>query len=328
MDEAILSQLEGMMDDEGYINPEPEGDESEDEVDDVDQSADTGADDDVDDEPEASDDEETDEPDVEDSDQGDPDGGSDEDKLFDIRIGEDDYEVNLEELKTGYLRNEDLIARRTELESEYDERVSELEQTQQELLEELQRTAVFALGNANKYDQVNWQQLKQQDPEQYSKLRLEALEAKEQSDAILKRRNDVSLMAAKAQEIKQQARLQSQTKLAKELIPEMTTDPDFGKKLVAYGKQIGYTELEISSIDDARQLAVLNQARLYAESQVRRKEALEKKVTKELPPVMKPGAPRTTSSEMSKKTKQARQRLGNERSVDAAAAYFLQSGMV
>lgn len=325
-DEAIVSQLEALMDVDGYINPEESAtDENTEGVTESDVEA---MEDQIEEEgePEA---ESEEDPEGEPEEEGEPESEPEADQLFDITIGEDEYEVNLEELKTGYLRNEDLINRRTALEQEYEEKHVELEQTQEQLRQELEAAAVFAMGQVRNYSNINWEQLKQQDPEQYGKLRLEALESQEIAQSIIKRRNDIAGMQQKAAQLRHEAKLKAQTALAHELIPEMAADPKaFTQKLVAYGAQIGYTEDEVRGIDDARQLAVLNHARLYAESQVRKKEALDKKVTKELPPVIKPNAPKATNVEASKVRKQLRQRLKTEGSVDAAAAFFLGAGMV
>lgn len=326
MDDAIVSQLEGLMDADGYINPEPtepeEGDD--DYVEPVEGEADE-----VDDaEPEGDEPEEGDEGEGEGEPEGEPEGDPAADALYDITIGDEEYEVNLEELKTGYLRNEDLVQRRVALESEYSDKVTELEADREALRAELEQLTIMTMGNANRYDQVNWQQLKAQDPAKYQELRLEALEVKEQADALAKRRSDITALTKQAARLKQEARVQSQLVLARELIPEFNSDPDFGKKILAFSKTLGYTDDEVAAIDDARQLAVLNQARLYAESQVRKKAAVELKVTKDLPPALKPGAPKASNAEATKKTKLARQRLGNEKSIDAAAAFFLSSGMI
>lgn len=324
MDDAIISQLTEMMGDDGYIDSTPPDDDNEGEETSG-QEAESREVEGEEAEVESPEEEETEE--SEEEAEGEPEEAP-EDQLFDITIGDEEYEVNLEELKTGYLRNEDLIAHRTKLDSEHQERVAELEQTQEELRQELERITVFALGGANQYDQINWAQLKQQDPEQYQKLRVEAFEAKERADALLKRRNDVTKMAQEAGRLRHEAYVKQQREIAKTLIPEIGTDPEFGNKIVAFGKQLGYTETEITEIADARQLAVLNQARLYAESQVRKKAALETKVQRELPPAVKPGAPTARNTEQRNKTKQARQRLSSERSIDAAASYILSAGLV
>ncbi|QYC95362.1 major capsid protein [Pseudomonas phage PhL_UNISO_PA-DSM_ph0041x] len=254
-----------------------------------------------------------------------PEEGSEDDlsdKLFEIPIGDDIYEVNLEELKSGYLRNEEFVTRQAELEEEYAAKLESVDAERANLLAELEQYTVTAIAGANQYDSVNWEQLKAQDPEKYQKLRLEALEAREQAQALIKRRNDIKAMQEKRAEIIHSSYIKRQTELAKKLIPEMTTDETWGDKIVAYGKSIGYSEDEIRGIADARQLAVLDAARKWAESQVRRKAALEKKEETELPAAVKPVARRAEASEGSKRVKAARANLRKDQSVEAAAALF------
>lgn len=245
-----------------------------------------------------------------------------EDKLFEIPIGDEVYEVNFEELKSGYLRNEEFVTRQAELEDQYAAKFEELDAERSNLLAELEQYAVTAIAGANQYDNVNWEQLKAQDPEKYQTLRLEALEARDRAQALIKRRNDIKAMQEKRAEIVHSAYVKRQTELAKKLIPEMTTDESWGDKIVSYGKSIGYSEDEIRGISDARQLAVLDAARKWAESQVRRKAALEKKEETELPAAVKPAARRAEASEGSKRVKAARANLRKDQSVEAAAALF------
>ncbi|AFD10684.1 putative scaffold protein [Pseudomonas phage MR299-2] len=243
-------------------------------------------------------------------------------KLFEIPIGDDIYEVNFEELKSGYLRNEEFVTRQAELEEEYAAKLESVDAERANLLAELEQYTVTAIAGANQYDSINWEQLKAQDPEKYQKLRLEALEARDQAQALIKRRNDIKAMQEKRAEIIHSSYIKRQTELAKKLIPEMTTDETWGDKIVAYGKSIGYSEDEIRGIADARQLAVLDAARKWAESQVRRKAALEKKEETELPAAVKPVARRAEASEGSKRVKAARANLRKDQSVEAAAALF------
>lgn len=243
-------------------------------------------------------------------------------KLFEIPIGDEIYEVNFEELKSGYLRNEEFVTRQAELEEEYAAKLESVDAERANLLAELEQYTVTAIAGANQYDSINWEQLKAQDPEKYQKLRLEALEARDQAQALIKRRNDIKAMQEKRAEIIHSSYIKRQTELAKKLIPEMTTDETWGDKIVAYGKSIGYSEDEIRGIADARQLAVLDAARKWAESQVRRKAALEKKEETELPAAVKPVARRAEASEGSKRVKAARANLRKDQSVEAAAALF------
>lgn len=247
-----------------------------------------------------------------------------DDTLVDIEIDGEAYEVNLTELKTGYLRQEEFTKRVTELEqkaAEFQEQVSEREVA---LQRELEMAQVILAGDLSKYDNVDWNRLKTEDPASYQQLRLEAIDAKESLQGLQNRRNQIQSLHEEAQKIKQAVHVKAQIELATKLMPEFK-EATFRDGLIKYGKDIGYTEDELYSMTDARQLLLLNQARLYAEGQVRRKEAVAKKATKELPPVVKAGAPKAKGSESKQAIKLASARFAKDHSVESAAALFEQT---
>lgn len=244
--------------------------------------------------------------------------------LVDIEIDGEAYEVNLTELKTGYLRQEEYTKRVTELEQKaeaFQEQVSEREVA---LQRELEMAQVILAGDLSKYDNVDWERLKTDDPATYQRLRLEAIDAKESLQGLQNRRNQIQSLHEEAQKIKQSVHVKAQIELATKLMPEFK-EATFRDGLIKYGKDIGYTEDELYSMTDARQLLLLNQARLYAEGQVRRKEAVAKKATKELPPVVKAGAPKAKGSESKQAIKLASARFAKDHSVESAAALFEQT---
>lgn len=247
-----------------------------------------------------------------------------DDTLVDIDIDGEAYEVNLTELKSGYLRQEEFTKRVTELEqkaSEFQEQVSEREVA---LQRELEMAQVILAGDLSKYDNVDWNRLKTEDPATYQQLRLEAIDAKESLQGLQNRRNQIQSLHEEAQKIKQAVHVKAQIELATKLMPEFK-EATFRDGLIKYGKDIGYTEDELYSMTDARQLLLLNQARLYAEGQVRRKEAVAKKATKGLPPVVKAGAPKAKGSESKQAIKLASARFAKDHSVESAAALFEQT---
>lgn len=281
----------------------------------------------------------TDEPSVEDGDEDvaeddpeedDPEADPDEtedpqtqevtdDTLVDIEIDGEAYEVNFHELKAGYLRNEDYAAKVNVLQKEHDAKVEALEAKQEELLDELRALSVIVTSDTSRYDKINWEALKAQDPEQYQRLRVEALEAKEQAQKLTQRHDQVAALHAKAQQLRHEVYVKQQTELVEKLIPNIR-EPEVLKGLLAYGQEVGYSPDEIVNMVDARQLLLLHNAMLHAKSVVRKKEAVEKKVSKELPAVVKPGAKKPQSSTDRQVVKNARARLEKEHSVDAAAA--------
>lgn len=291
-------------------------------------------------EPAAVDEDDTDEADVEgneepdseeDEGDGDEEGEGEEDPnpaisdetLVDIQIGDETYEVNFAELRAGYLRQEEFVSKVNEQEAAYLEKSSQLEELQAQLTQELQQVAVMMTGDTSKYDRINWQALKEADPAKYNELRVEATEAKERAQQITQRKTAIEQMHQKAQELRHAAYLKGQVQLAEKIVPGFR-EPAFFDDLVKFGKNVGYSQQEIEGIVDARQLLILNNARLYAEGVVKKKAAMESnRPAKELPPALKPGVRKSDKSAVHQQSKRASARLNSEKSVDAAAAYLM-----
>lgn len=321
IDEADAAGLiEGLLtDDLDLVGDEPQEPVEEDRSEEVDADE---ADDSADEDTEA-DEEETDEEGEEDEDEGETQSTTvDDETLVDIQIGDDTYEVNFAELKAGYLRNEEFVNRAATLEAEHQEKVAALELKEAELAKELLAASVMINGDLAKFENINWDALKEKDPELYKNAKIEAMEAKEKAQTLNARRTAIEKMHNEAQRLRHQAYLQSQAKLAEKLIPEFN-DEGFFDKIVAYAATVGFTADDVASIADARQLVLLNAARLHAESVVRKKETVEKKLPKDLPPVVKPGQTKATDSGKRKATNQAATRMKSEKSVEAAAAYLM-----
>lgn len=319
-----------LMDDSGNL-PGDEGfkpDEAEEQsgVDEAAAALEEHVDDDVEDEDNADDeDEDGDEDSGDDTadDDSDTDSGLDpETTMVDIEIDGELYEVNLAELQAGYLRNEELVKRQTSLETEHETRIAQLEAKEAELVSELEAYTIQGISDLNQYEKINWQKLRDESPEEYQAKRLEFLDKREQLQAQIQRRNSIKAMQDQAAQIKHQAYLEKQTELITKLLPDFPK-PEFQTALVKYGETIGFTEEEVRGIADARQLVVLDAARKYAESQLKKKEIISKKQTEVLPEVLKPGSKKPQADAATKRSKLARQRLQDEGTLDAATAAFL-----
>lgn len=331
--ETAAAVFEEQMDDNGFLpgdedyeGPEPGEGTEEDAAESIepDDSAEGGDNESEEDEEGEESDEETkgDEPEEEPEEETSGPALDEEKTLIDIDIDGETYEVNLVELKSGYLRQEEYTKRLAEVETKREEIETQLSQREVDLNRELELVQVMITGDLRKYDQVDWNRLKQEDPAKYQELRLEAVEAKERVQGIANRRAQIDAMRAKADQLKHEAYVKRQVEIAEKLIPNFR-EPEFKNAIVKYGESVGYTESEILGMSDARQLLLLNQARLYSEGQVRRKAALEQKVPEKLPPVVKAGAPKAKNSTAKVKAKQTGQRFAQEKSVEAAAAHFM-----
>lgn len=250
-----------------------------------------------------------------------------EDPLFELTIGDDVYEVNLEELKSGYLRQEEFIGRSSKLEKEYTAKTEQLSSKEVQIEAELEALIALQNQDLNRYRNVNWQELKLVDPEQYAALRADFHDAQEKSNIFQARKNEMNALREQSLQIKHQAYLEEQQALALRLVPEFK-DPAFQKEIIKHAEKIGYTEAEVRNIADARHLMLLNQARLYDLSQLKRKEALEKKVTQEVPKVTKPGVPKSANRAKAKAINAAASNLKTTGSLNAARDYFLNAGLI
>jgi hypothetical protein len=249
-----------------------------------------------------------------------------EDRVFEVVIGEEVYEVNEEELKAGYLRNEEYVSRLAALQQEHEERLYEIETKESELADALQDVIAQAASELGQFGNVNWAQLKETDPERYREAKLAYMEAQERAQAQASKRKAIVDAHAKLQDMRRQKALQGQMEIAKKLLPDFEK-PEFHQALVKYGKDIGLTEDEVRGIADARHLVLLDKARRYDELQVKKRELTNKKVSKDLPPVVKPGAPKAAGQERTSRVKQARAQLGKSGSIKDAASLFLARGI-
>ena len=315
--------IEDLIDDNGWLpgDAEYEAPVVEATAEDEDEEDDETDSDEPTEESEEEDTEESDEEESEESEEDKTEAVSDE-TLVDIQIGEDTYEVNFAELKAGYLRNEEFVNKVTAQEAEYDSKLAALETREAELSEELRLASVMVTGDLNAYETINWVGLKAADPAKYQELRVQYAEAKERATAVESRRQNINKMHQEAQRLRHNAHIKNQMVLADTLVPGWR-EPKFLDDLVSYGKSIGHTEEEIRGISDARHLLVLNNARLHAESQVRRKEAMEKKVTAKLPPVNKPGVAKEKTSTDRRVVKNAQAAFQRDKSVESAAALLM-----
>ena len=317
-----VSILEDLLDDDGLLEEDAPSFEKEE----IDEDGD-----DIEDEDAPDEEDEDSEEDEEDLDEDSDEEGSDEDEdseaeteegLFEVEIDGEVYEVNKEELVSGYLRNEEFTKRQTELEEKAQAKEAELDVERQRVADYLDGLILEGNVTLQKYRNFNWERLRADDPVAYRDARLEYIEAQEAQEARQGRRNQIAAMHQRAQEIKHESYLKSQKALAQKLIPEVADD-SFVQSLVDYGKSVGLSEEDVRGISDAKSLFILNQARLFAESQVKKKEALQKKVSKDLPPVIKPGAPKTKAQADSQRSKVGMAKLRSTGNVRDAASILI-----
>ena len=167
-----------------------------------------------------------------------------------------------------------------------------------------------------KFNKVDWADLKEYEPDKYLMMR------EEQREAATRIQSHQQEQDRLAQAQQQDFGVQMQRYLAEEdakLVDKIDGwgNPEAKKAvqsdIASYAKQVGYSDEELGSLADSRALLLMHKARLYDEMQGSGKDL-----------VSKGGKPVSTSQKESKRSSDLRSRAKKSGSVDDAAAAFME----
>ena len=131
----------------------------------------------------------------------------------------------------------------TEVEQIHQEKIEELEEERAKLIEALNDTLASAAGELGQFQNINWDRLRQEDPDRYKDLRLAYVEAQERADSQAKQRKSLQEAHQKLIQMKQEAFYKAQSELAKKLLPDFGK-PEFHQVLVNYGKEMALPRMK------------------------------------------------------------------------------------
>ena len=250
--------------------------------------------------------------------------------LYAVTIDGETAEVPLDELISGYQRKATYTKRQQELAQERDgleEQLRELDPERQVLRQTYQQYhQVLSQLNqqmqaANQPANLDWNTLEREDPVQWLKLKeLERQRASEIQAVSAEQMRMQELLAGENNK-KLQERLSVERTLVLEKIPEWS-DSDLQaneqRKLVEFGREIGFSDEELNGLYDHRALLVLRDAMRYGELTNGDKITAAKS---------KIGSAKGGNKEISRRTrsreaKAKRARLKKTGKVDDAAALF------
>lgn len=250
-----------------------------------------------------------------------------EDPSYTIKVDGEEYEVNLEELKAGYQRQSDytrksqaLAEGRKENEAIQSERIR-LEQERQMYANGLQMLKEQQSAKLQEFKDVDWENLKEEDPYAYM------LKKDEYRDAQDKARN-----AAQQQQIVQQQQKQQEAQSRATFVQDQYSQlvnalPEWGNKESTVKEDIrkfaissGYAPEEVDQLADHRSVLILKKAMEF--DKLTKKVAPKKKAIKKVPKVQKSGRGKVKSEAADDKTKKKRARLRKSGHQDDAASVF------
>ena len=262
-----------------------------------------------------------------------PDEFSDSDApLYSVTIDGQTSEVPLDELISGYQRKATYTQRQQELASQRDSLDQQLQALNPER-QALQQTYQQYQGVLNQLHQqmqaaneppnMDWDSLERENPVQFLKLKYLEQQREGEIQAVQAEQARMQQLLASEKDRKLQEHLVVQQSLVLEKIPEWA-DGDLQaeeqRKLVEFGKAIGYSDNELNTLYDHRALVVLRDAMRYNELTNGDKiTAAKSKIG-----TVKGGNQETSRRVRSRKAKAARAKLKATGKVDDAAALFAE----
>jgi len=262
-----------------------------------------------------------------------PDEFSDSDApLYSVTIDGQTSDVPLDELISGYQRKATYTQRQQELASQRDSLDQQIQALNPER-QALQQTYQQYQGVLNQLHQqmqaantppdLDWDALERENPVQFLKLKYLEREREGELEAVQAEQARMQQLVAGEKDRKLQEHLVVQQGLVLEKIPEWA-DSDLQaeeqRKLVEFGKTIGFSENELNTVYDHRALVVLRDAMRYNELTNGDKiTAAKSKIGS-----VKGGNQETSRRVRSRRAKAARAKLKATGKVDDAAALFAE----
>lgn len=247
-------------------------------------------------------------------------------QTFKVKAAGEEKDVTLDELIKGYQLGADYTKKTTEVAEQRKaveaerQAIEEAKYARDLYAQRLQAMEEFIVAQAPQEDLAS---LKENDPIGYAVKVAELSEKKEQLSAIRAEQARIAQVQQAEQAQAMQQRVTQEAQKLAQVLPEFS-DPTKGenlrKEIRTYGKSIGFTDEELSSVYDSRHVVTLHKAMMYDKLQ-KSKPALTKKVA-EAPKMMKSGT--VAKANNNETIKKQTQQLRSSGKVRDAAALFEQ----
>lgn len=209
-----------------------------------------------------------------------------------VKVGNEELEVDLDELIKGYSRTSDYTKKTQNLADQ--RKAIEAERTRIEEAAKLrdqyaQRLTVIEQMLASQPEE-NLAELKETDPIQYAVKVAERSERDKQLAVIRQERQAIAARQQAEQQERLKQHLASEAEKLRSAIPEMADDVKgevIRKEIKDFARSIGWSEQELASVYDHRAVLTLYQAMQWQKLQSKRPETTKK--VSEAPKMLKPG---------------------------------------
>ncbi len=217
---------------------------------------------------------------------------AEEDLKYTIKVDGNEFEVGIDELKSGYQRQADytrksqaLAEQRKGTEKIQSERL-QLEQERQMYANGLQMLQEQQSAKLQDFDSVDWETLKQEDPYAYMIKKDEYRDAQERVTHVAQQQQQVhNEQMQQAQQAKTHFIQQEYTRLVNALPEWEDKDSTIKDDIRKYAADIGFLPDEINQLADHRSVLVIKKAMEYDE--LTKKIAPKKKAVRKVPKLQK-----------------------------------------
>lgn len=247
-------------------------------------------------------------------------------QTFKVKAAGEEKDVTLDELIKGYQLGADYTKKTTEVAEQRKaveaerKAIEEAKYARDTYAQRLQAIEEFIVSQTPNED-LNY--LKENDPIGYAVKVAELSEKKEQLAAIRAEQARIAQVQQSETARAMQERVAQEAQKLTQVLPEFS-DPAKGENLRSeirnYGKSLGFTDEELSSVYDSRHVVTLHKAMMYDKLQ-KSKPAVTKKVS-EAPKMLKAGS--STGNNNTETIKKQKVQLRNSGHVRDAAALFEQ----
>jgi hypothetical protein len=242
-------------------------------------------------------------------------------QAYTVKVDGEEFEVTLDELRDGYQRQADYTRKSQSLAEQrkaYEANLQAVQNERQQYAQVLEQMSQNQNYELQRFENIDWKELKDDDPMEYMEKRLEYQEAK---DKITQLNNERARVQQQSQqefnEIVTQ-KVQQEAELLAKALPEYSEPGSTLKTdLRNYALSLGFPANEIDSITDHRVVLVLHKAMLQDNA------AKGVKKVKVAPKVVKSGTPQTKSQRVKKVAQVKRERLSKTGHAKDAADVFL-----
>ena len=256
--------------------------------------------------------------------------GEEEEELYAVTVNGEEVAVSLDELLSGYSRQSDYTRKTQEiagdrkqmeaLQQQYNSEVQQIQQERQQYMDALTNIIAGQGSEIEKFANINWDELREQDPIEYVTTREQYREAQERIQSMqYQQAQTAQVQQAQINQARQEMLKVERGKLV-EALPEWDepgTQKELANTLQSYAKTQGFTQEELTELIDHRSILVLLKAHKYDQLQ---KSDVKSKKLKNKPRVIRAGT--GTSAKKSDKSKRTAQmkRLKQSGRVDDASA--------